>query len=94
MIAESLMIGIAGSFLGTAIGLILAYYLQVHGFNIGGMLRNNSIMINNIIRAQITPSSYAVGFIPGILATLCGTALSGIGIYRRQTAQLFKELEA
>jgi putative ABC transport system permease protein len=65
----------------------------VKGFNIGGLLKNNSIMINNIVRAQVTPLSYIVGFIPGILATLCGTALSGIGIYKRQTSQLFKELE-
>jgi putative ABC transport system permease protein len=94
MIAESLMLGFAGSLLGTAIGLAIAYYMQVKGFNMGGMLKNNSIMINNIIRAQITPWSYIVGFFPGMLATFCGTALSGIGIYKRQTAQLFKELEA
>ena len=54
--------------------------MQVKGFNIGGMLKNNSIMIDNIVRAQVTPSSYIVGFLPGMLATLCGTALSGIGI--------------
>ena len=93
MIAESLMIGIAGSMVGTVIGLAFAYYLQIYGFNLGGMLKNNTIMINNIIRAQITPFTYVVGFIPGILATLCGTALSGIGIYKRSTSQLFKELE-
>jgi len=50
-------------------------------------------MIDNIVRAQVTPSSYIVGFLPGMLATLCGTALSGIGMYKRQTSQLFKELE-
>ena len=94
MLAESLLLGFAGSLLGTVIGLAFAYYMQVKGFNIGGMLKNNSIMINNIIRAQITPWSYIVGFLPGMLATLCGTALSGIGIYKRQTSQLFKELEA
>ncbi|MGD1044789.1 MAG: FtsX-like permease family protein [Bacteroidota bacterium] len=93
MIAESLMIGFAGSLIGTSIGLAFAYYMQVKGFNIGGMLKNNSIMIDNIIRAQITPVSYIIGFLPGMLATLFGTALSGIGIYKRQTSQLFKELE-
>jgi putative ABC transport system permease protein len=93
MIAESLMIGFFGSMIGTSIGLAFAYYMQVKGFNIGGMLKNNSIMIDNIVRAQVTPSSYIVGFLPGMLATLCGTALSGIGMYKRQTSQLFKELE-
>jgi putative ABC transport system permease protein len=33
------------------------------------------------------------GFIPEILSTLVGAGLAGIGIYKRQTAQLFKELE-
>jgi hypothetical protein len=28
-----------------------------------------------------------------MLATFLGTAISGIGVYRRQTSQLFKELE-
>jgi putative ABC transport system permease protein len=31
---------------------------------------------------------------PGLLSTVIGTMLSGVGIYRRQTAKLFKELEA
>jgi putative ABC transport system permease protein len=34
-----------------------------------------------------------IGFLPGLLATLLGSALSGVGIYKRKTAQLFKELE-
>ena len=93
MIAESLMIGFVGSLIGTSIGLVFAYYMQVKGFNIGALLKNNSIMIDNIVRARITPLSYIIGFLPGMLATLCGTALSGVGIYKRQTSQLFKELE-
>lgn len=93
MIAESLMIGFVGSVIGTAIGLMFAYYMQIKGFDIGDLLKNNSIMIDNIVRARITPSSYIIGFLPGIVAKLCGTALSGVGIYKRQTSQLFKELE-
>jgi putative ABC transport system permease protein len=30
---------------------------------------------------------------PGLIAPLLGTMAAGIGIYRRQTSQLFKELE-
>jgi putative ABC transport system permease protein len=93
MMVESLMVGCIGSMLGTAIGLAVAYYLQVKGFNIGGMLKNNSIMINDVIRARVTPFSFVIGFLPGMLATFLGTAISGIGIYKRQTSQLFKELE-
>ena len=46
------------------------------------------------MKAQITPEAYYIGFIPGVLATFIGTALAGLGIYKRKTAQLFKELQA
>jgi len=51
-------------------------------------------MMPNRIRARITPPDFYIGFIPGLISTVLGTALSGIGIYRRQTSMLFKELEA
>lgn len=94
MMAESLMIGIAGSLAGTAVGVGCAYYLQVHGFHIGSMLKNSSLMFPEVIRAQVEPLTYVIGFLPGILATFLGSAISGIGIFRRQTSQLFKELES
>ena len=34
-----------------------------------------------------------VGFIPGLFSMLLGTALAGRGIFKRETARLFKELE-
>jgi putative ABC transport system permease protein len=93
MIVESLLIGIAGSLVGTAIGLAIAYYLQVYGFDISSMMRSSTMMISDVIRAQVEPFTCVIGFLPGILATLLGTAMSGIGIFKRQTSQLFKELE-
>jgi putative ABC transport system permease protein len=94
MILESVVIGVFGSAVGTVIGLSLAFYLQVHGFNIGNMMENATMMMPNVLRASITPPAYFIGLIPGLFATVLGTSLSGIGIYRRQTASLFKELEA
>lgn len=93
MLAESLMIGLIGSTLGTLLGLAVSYYLQVKGIDISSMMQNASMMISNVIRARITPVAFFVGFLPGLMAMLLGTAISGIGIYRRQTSQLFKELE-
>jgi putative ABC transport system permease protein len=93
MMVESLMIGVVGSLAGTAIGLAGAYYLQVYGFDIGAMTKNSSMMISDVIRAQVEPFTFVIGFLPGILATFLGAAISGIGIYTRQTSQLFKELE-
>lgn len=93
MIVESLIIGFIGSIIGTMIGIGVAYYLQVRGIDISAMLKNASMLISDRIRAKVTPISYIIGFLPGLLATILGTSISGIGIYKRQTSELFKELE-
>lgn len=93
LLAESLMIGLAGSLAGTAVGLVISWYLQVHGLDISPMLKNSSMMISDVLRARITPASWFIGFIPGLAATMLGASISGRGIYRRQTSQLTKELE-
>ena len=93
MLSESLIIGVMGSIVGTAIGLLLSKLLE-QGLDFSSMLQGSTMMMSGIYRAQITPASYYIGFIPGIFATMLGTALAGIGIYRRQTANLFKELQA
>ena len=94
MIYESLIIGVFGSLLGILIGMPLAWYLQKYGINFGAMMKNATIMMPSVFRAHITSQTWYIGFIPGVFSTLIGTMLSGIGIYRRQTAQLFKELES
>ena len=94
MLWESLLIAIVGSAVGTVVGLAASYYLQEVGLDLSGMTQGSGVLMANVMRAKITPASYYIGFIPGLLATLVGTAVSGIGVFRRQTAQLFKELEA
>ncbi len=94
MIYESLLIGILGSVIGQIAGLGIALYLQTYGLNLGMMTRNAAIMMPDVFRARITPETWFIGFIPGVFSKLIGTLLSGIGIFKRQTAQLFKELEA
>ena len=91
MIYESVMIGLAGSLVGTVFGLFFAWLLQKYGIDISGMMKGSSVMFPSVIRARITPVDYYLGFIPGLVSTLIGTMLSGIGIYKRQTARLFKE---
>ncbi len=93
LITESLMIGVIGSILGTALGLAFSYYLQIKGINLGNMMQSASTVINDVVRARVTPLSYIIGFVPGLIATFLGTSISGIGIYKRQTSQLMKELE-
>jgi putative ABC transport system permease protein len=63
------------------------------GIDVTSMMKNSTMMFTDVIRAEVTPFTYLIGFLPGMLATFLGTAISGIGIYKRQTSQLFKELE-
>jgi len=94
LILESVAIGLIGSVVGTAIGVACAWYLQEKGVNIEPFLKNASMMIFNVMRARVTTTSLFIGFVPGLLATILGTSISGLGIYRRQSSQLTKELEA
>jgi putative ABC transport system permease protein len=50
-------------------------------------------MMPSVVRAAISPTAFYIGFWPGLVSMVLGNALSGIGIYKRQTAHLFKELE-
>ncbi len=95
MISESIMVGFAGTVIGTAFGLGLSWLMQTYGLDISEFTKNatTAVMMPNIVRSRITPPDFFIGFIPGVLSTMAGTMLSGIGIYKRKTAQLFKELE-
>lgn len=94
LLGESLIVGVLGSLLGTALGLAIAYYLQTYGINAEAFTKSSEMMMTNIIRARVTWVSYVIGFIPGLMATLLGTAIAGLGVFRRRTATLMKEFEA
>ena len=96
MILESLIIGFTGTILGTSIGLMLTYYVQEYGIDyseVVSAMSTSSMIMPNIFYAQITPELYYIGFIPGVIATVLGTMLAGVAIYKREMAQLFEELE-
>jgi len=93
MVLEAVLIGVIGSIVGTIIGLGFTYYMQVVGIDISSYLDNSSMIMPSILRAKVTPNLFYIGFIPGVLAMVFGTMLAGIGIYKRETANLFKELE-
>jgi putative ABC transport system permease protein len=93
LLAESVLIGLIGSVIGTAAGLILSYWTQNNGIDVSGFMKNASMMMPGVFRTEVTTTAFYVGFVPGLFATVIGTALAGIGIYKRKTAQLFKELE-
>jgi len=93
LIAESFLIGVVGSVIGVIIGLLLSWYFQVVGINFGDSLKDSTFLMPSVMRAHINFTTYYIGFVPGIFSTVIGSALAGIGIYKRQTANLFKELE-
>ncbi len=93
MILESVCIGLMGSALGTALGLGASYWMQIYGLDFSSMLQKSTILISSVIYARVTPTSYYIGFLPGLFASVLGTMFAGIAIYKRQTSQLFKELE-
>jgi putative ABC transport system permease protein len=92
-IIEAVLIGAMGSIIGTVLGLLATYYMQEVGLDISDLMTQTSMMIPSTLRAKIIPSQFYIGFIPGVVAMVLGNMLSGLGIYKRQTANLFKELE-
>jgi len=97
MILEAIVIGLTGTVIGTGIGLALTYYVQENGIDYSEVISTmstTSMVMPNIFYAQVTPDLYYIGFIPGVIATLLGTMLAGLAIYKREMSQLFKELEA
>lgn len=93
LLLESLLIGLLGTIIGTTLGLSAAFLLQAKGVPIASMMKNSSMLLSDVMRARVTVGSYFIGLIPGLLATFLGTSIAGIGIFKRQTSQLFKELE-
>lgn len=93
MLIESVVIGFVGSVIGIAIGILGSYYLQEIGIDVSGLLKDSTILMSPVLRAQVTTEAYYIGFIPGLLATFLGKAVAGMGILKRETSQLFRELE-
>jgi putative ABC transport system permease protein len=93
LVSEAILVGAIGSVVGSAIGIVGVLYLQLVGIDISGMLSGGTMMMPSVLRAKFTPELLYIGFIPGLIAMVLGNMLSGIGIYKRETATLFKELE-
>jgi putative ABC transport system permease protein len=92
-IYEAVLIGIIGSVVGTGLGLAASYYMQRYGLDMSGITGNVGMMVPSVYRAEVTPSLFYIGFFPGLIATVLGSALAGFAIYKRRTSQLFHELE-
>jgi putative ABC transport system permease protein len=93
IIYEAIFIGLIGSVVGTILGLGMCYYLQENGIDFSSITKNIDMMMPPVYRAIVSPELFYIGFFPGLIAMTLGNALAGYAIYKRKTAQLFKELE-
>ena len=93
LIIESIIIGFIGSTLGTGLGFILCYYMQETGIDISEALTNSVVIIPSVLKAKVSSNLLYLGYIPGLISIVFGTALAGRGIFKRNTSKLFKELE-
>jgi len=93
LVYESMVIGIIGSAIGTAIGMSFCFYLQEVGVDFTQFVQGSTIMMSPVFRAEVTLEGFFIGFVPGMFSVVLGTSLAGVGVYKRSTASLFKELE-
>lgn len=93
LVYEAVLVGVLGSIVGTAIGITVTLLMQKYGIDISGLVSGGTMMMPSHMKSQFTANLLYIGFIPGLLAMVLGNMLSGIGIYKRETATLFKELE-
>ena len=93
LIIESIIIGFIGSTFGTGLGFILCYYMQETGIDISEALTNSVVIIPSVLKAKVSSNLLYLGYIPGLISIVFGTALAGRGIFKRNTSKLFKELE-
>lgn len=94
LLLEAVILGLAGSIIGTLLGVLGGYYLENHPFDMTHYLANATVLMSPDVSAHVSWISYVIGFIPGFFATVLGAAVAGLAIFRRNTASLFKELES
>lgn len=93
LLVEALFTGLVGSILGLLVGSLGMLYFNIYGLDMSVYNQTGNILTENILYAKFSFQSLMLSFIPGVLSSLLGASLAGIAIFKRQTSQLFKELE-
>ncbi|MDY0150949.1 MAG: FtsX-like permease family protein [Candidatus Cloacimonas sp.] len=93
LMLEAVIVGFAGSIIGIIFGLLISWYFNIKGMDVSVFNRNSTLMSEDIIYTSINIKTALSGLIPGVLSTLLGAMLAGVAVFKRQTSQLFKELE-
>ena len=69
------------------------YVLQEVGLNMGNSFAKSGLMLSDVVRARLSIEGFVRGIVPGITASVLGTLISALSIYKRSEANLFRELE-
>ena len=93
MLWEAGIIGVIGSIVGSLIGFLVAWPMQEYGMDFSVYMKQANIIAAGRMYALISAKAFLLGVIPGFSSIILGTAIAGINVFKRQTSQLFKELE-
>jgi putative ABC transport system permease protein len=91
---EGLLVGILGAIAGSVFGGTFTFFLQEVGINMGDSFAQTGMMINDVVRARLTIGGFVQGILPGVFASVAGTLVASLAIFKRSEANLFRELEA
>ncbi|UCD11902.1 MAG: ABC transporter permease [Nitrospinaceae bacterium] len=91
---EAFMIGVLGSLAGCLIGGVIVYYLQEVGINMGDAFAKTGLMLSDVVRGRLSLQGFIMGIVPGMTASVLGSLIASLAVFKRSEATLFRELEA
>lgn len=94
LIIEAFIVGVLGSIAGSMIGGGLVYYLQEVGVNMGDAFAKTGVIVSDVVRGRLGLISFVYAIVPGMTASVFGTFIASLAIFKRSEANLFRELEA
>jgi len=90
---EAFAVGVLGSVAGCVVGGLVVYYLQEVGVDMGDALAKSGLMLNDVARGRLSVEGFVRGIVPGMTASVAGSLIASLAIFKRSEANLFRELE-
>ncbi|MFQ5716244.1 MAG: ABC transporter permease [Nitrospinales bacterium] len=94
LLFEAFVVGALGCLAGSVVGGAAVYYLQEVGVDMGENLAKTGLMLSDVSRARMSLSAFIHGIVPGMTASVFGSLMAALAIFKRSEADLFRELEA
>lgn len=93
LVVEAFAVGVLGSIAGCVAGGLVVYYLQEVGVDMGDAMAKSGLMISDVARGRLSVEGFVRGIVPGMTASVAGSFIASLAIFKRSTANLFRELE-